>query len=108
MKHSTAIAQLRHLYQQMMGGHVSDTIGAAEGLLGPAIEALEESQRRLASDMVFIDERLDCGDNSCQFAAKRGGMRTNAGCRCIGERAGYGSRSALAVLVGRVREMLKA
>ena len=26
--------------------------------------------------------RLDCGDNSCSFAEKRGGMRTNGGCRC--------------------------
>lgn len=26
---------------------------------------------------------LDCGDNSCLFAAKRGGMRTNCGCRCL-------------------------
>lgn len=25
---------------------------------------------------------LDCGDNSCMFAEKRGGMRTNGGCRC--------------------------
>jgi len=25
----------------------------------------------------------DCGDNSCRFAVKRGGMRTNGGCRCI-------------------------
>lgn len=26
---------------------------------------------------------LDCGDNSCLFATRRGGMRTNGGCRCI-------------------------
>jgi hypothetical protein len=24
----------------------------------------------------------DCGDNSCLYATKRTGMRTNAGCRC--------------------------
>lgn len=24
----------------------------------------------------------DCGDNSCAFAARKGGMRTNGGCRC--------------------------
>lgn len=24
----------------------------------------------------------DCGDNSCPYAIKRGGMRTNGGCRC--------------------------
>ncbi len=25
---------------------------------------------------------IDCGDNSCRFARKKGGMRTNGGCRC--------------------------
>jgi len=35
----------------------------------------------------------DCGDNSCRFAVKRGGMRTNGGCRCV-ENAG-GSRSMI-------------
>ncbi len=25
---------------------------------------------------------LDCGDSSCRYAVKRGGMRTNGGCRC--------------------------
>lgn len=26
--------------------------------------------------------QLDCGDNSCRYATKKGGMRTNGGCRC--------------------------
>lgn len=26
---------------------------------------------------------MDCGDNSCLFAVKRGGMRTNGRCRCL-------------------------
>lgn len=26
---------------------------------------------------------FDCGDNSCQYAKKKGGMRTNGGCRCF-------------------------
>lgn len=26
---------------------------------------------------------VDCGDNSCRFALKKGGMRTNGGCRCL-------------------------
>lgn len=25
---------------------------------------------------------LDCGDNSCLASGKKGGMRTNGGCRC--------------------------
>lgn len=29
-----------------------------------------------------MSEPLDCGDNSCMYAPKRGGMRTNGGCRC--------------------------
>jgi hypothetical protein len=24
----------------------------------------------------------DCGDNSCLYATRKGGMRTNGGCRC--------------------------
>ena len=26
---------------------------------------------------------MDCGDNSCNYAKKKGGMRTNGGCRCL-------------------------
>lgn len=43
---STAVANLRHLYAQMIGGQVRDTASAkriAEGLLGPAIESLERT-----------------------------------------------------------------
>lgn len=29
----------------------------------------------------------DCGDNSCRFAVKKGGMRTNGGCRCMSNRS---------------------
>ena len=36
-----ALGQLRHLYQLMVSGHVTDTAEAARGLLGPAIEELE-------------------------------------------------------------------
>ncbi len=32
-------------------------------------------------------ESPDCGDNSCRFAKKRGGMRTNGGCRCLDKRS---------------------
>lgn len=38
-----AIGQLRHLYAQMVNGHVRDVKSAATGLLGPAIEALESA-----------------------------------------------------------------
>lgn len=30
-----------------------------------------------------IGDAPDCGDNSCEFAKKKGGMRTNGGCRCL-------------------------
>jgi hypothetical protein len=35
------MGQLRHLYAQMVGGHVKNTKRAAEGLLSPAIAELE-------------------------------------------------------------------
>lgn len=30
-----------------------------------------------------MSEELDCGDNSCRYAPRMGGMRTNGGCRCL-------------------------
>lgn len=30
---------------------------------------------------------VDCGDNSCRFALKKGGMRTNGGCHCLETRS---------------------
>lgn len=39
---SWALAQLRHLFGRMSSGHVKDTAGAARGLLGPAVSALEQ------------------------------------------------------------------
>ena len=44
MTEPTALSQLRHLYQNMVNGAVRDTASAkriAEGLLAPAIAALE-------------------------------------------------------------------
>jgi len=47
-KFSYALRNLRHLYEQMLvPGGVTKTKEAAQGLLGPAIAALEEEQRRL-------------------------------------------------------------
>lgn len=43
MSASHAIAQLRHLYKQMIAGEVRDTAQAARGLLGPAIVKLEHA-----------------------------------------------------------------
>lgn len=37
--------------------------------------------------MIHNADVPDCGDNGCQFAPKRGGMRTNGGCRCIDRRS---------------------
>ncbi len=48
---------------------------------------------------------LDCGDNSCYFATKKGGMRTNGGCHCF-ENAGYG-RSATAAAYKMLPEVIK-
>lgn len=35
--------------------------------------------------MTAGEDDLDCGDNSCVFAARKGGMRTNGGCRCLSD-----------------------
>lgn len=43
-----AIAQLRHLYQQMLDGQVRDTAQAARYLLGPAIEDIERAETERA------------------------------------------------------------
>mgnify|MGYP000846767572 CR=1 FL=1 len=43
---NAALAQLRHMYSNMMGGEVRDTEQTkrmAQGLLAPAIEALEQA-----------------------------------------------------------------
>lgn len=39
------LAQLRHLYEQMVNGRVTDTADAARGLLGPAIARFEDIER---------------------------------------------------------------
>lgn len=49
MSATHAIAQLRHLYAQMIEGHVRDTGAAARGLLGPAIAELERFMDARAS-----------------------------------------------------------
>lgn len=49
---SKALANLRHLYENMIGGAVKDTASArriATGLLGPAIEQIEREQRESAA-----------------------------------------------------------
>ena len=49
----TALAQLRHLYQNMVNGAVRDTASAkrmAEGLLALAIEVLERGTPPMATD----------------------------------------------------------
>ena len=38
------LADLRHLYEQMVGGSVKDAKSAANGLLAPAIRRLEAAQ----------------------------------------------------------------
>ena len=43
--------------------------------------------------------KVDCGDNSCRFAFKKEGMRTNGGCRCTPDKRGpYSPIERLAIL----------
>lgn len=45
-------------------------------------QALDQALGECVEALVFPYD-IDCGDNSCRFAKKRGtGMRTNGGCRC--------------------------
>jgi len=48
---------------------------------------------------------IDCGDNSCMFATKKGGMRTNGGCRCL-EHHGF-SRSTVKSLHEMLPEIIR-
>lgn len=43
-----ALRNLRHLYEQMLDGRVQDCQQAAKGLLGPAIELIEDEERSTA------------------------------------------------------------
>lgn len=49
--------------------------------------------RKRADAATPIPNDMDCGDNSCRYASKKSGMRTNGGCRCL-EGVGF-SRSTI-------------
>jgi hypothetical protein len=53
-----------------------------------------------------IVEHPDCGDNSCLFAEKKGGMRTNGGCRCFCKEAD--DRKAFRELYRYARQLRQA
>jgi hypothetical protein len=36
-------------------------------------------------EVIAALDELDCGDSNCHFAKKRTGMRTQRGCRCLGD-----------------------
>lgn len=36
----------------------------------------------LRAAIALVEKYADCGDNSCHFMPRGGGMRTNGGCRC--------------------------
>lgn len=71
-----------------------------EGDRGTELAALEA----LRAAVVACDE-IDCGDNSCGFARAKGGMRTNGGCRCVGQDALPGARLRLAALLRAARAL---
>jgi hypothetical protein len=50
---------------------------------------------------------MDCGDNSCIFAIKKGGMRTNGGCRCLQD-APYELQRDVNLWAQRMRQEVKA
>jgi hypothetical protein len=61
MNRAFAMGQLRHLYAQMVNGHVKNCKEAASGLLGPAIVALEEADK---SDQFMIETLNQGGQNA--------------------------------------------
>lgn len=48
----------------------------------------------------------DCGDNSCRFATKRGGMRTNGGCSCLTDLYPRALRTYLTGIVNALPDLL--
>lgn len=53
------------------------------------------------------DIELDCGDNSCNFAKNKTGMRTNGGCRCF-DKAGIRTRSTIKASIEMLPLLLSA
>jgi hypothetical protein len=51
---------------------------------------------------------LDCGDNSCLFAPKKGGMRTNGGCRCVVDLKPFSKRIAVTRAMQALPSLLNA
>lgn len=49
---------------------------------------------------------MDCGDNSCLFAWKKGGMRTNGGCRCLRD-ASWETRRDIHLWAQKARQLIK-
>lgn len=54
------------------------------------------------------DVALDCGDNSCVFAVRKGGMRTNGGCRCLRNMVPSAKSSELTALERSLRKTIAA
>lgn len=53
---------------------------------------------------------IDCGDNSCLYAPKKKGMRTNGGCRCVennGRRVEFFLRQNYHTALRRIEELEK-
>jgi hypothetical protein len=47
-----ALAQLRHLYENMVNGRVTNCPEAAKGLLGPSIESFERLIQRIPGNLL--------------------------------------------------------
>lgn len=66
-----------------------------EGLLAkpPVGQEWREKPKRAQNGqhLEAMMEHPDCGDNSCMFAEKKGGMRTNGGCQCFDSGKLYGA-----------------
>jgi len=50
---------------------------------------------------------LDCGDNSCLFAEKRTGMRTNGGCCCFEDLSRHELAQQVAIVARYISDLRK-
>lgn len=60
---------------------------------------LQAAEAKSAKLIEVFDFDLDCGDNSCFYAKKKGGMRTNGGCRCVSN-----NQSHVNLVLRKIRE----
>lgn len=112
MTRAFAIAQLRHLYEQLLRGAVGDQAQAARGLLGPAIEALEATSEAVVSIPIRPSENARPGGGKYDAEATAAMLATDARalllCVVDGNRgSGFSIQLQDVSLLPRIAEVLR-